>query len=129
MSAPRSQFNHRYFCPSALAPFLEHPPEILREAATAWTTRGSHPAGIGTWSLPLGHKELIQEIVEVSCWEAPSPGIRGLEGHPKTTVPGLEGDVVLHLGDGNPLQCSCLKNPMDRGAWQATVQGVSKSQT
>ena len=25
-------------------------------------------------------------------------------------------------GHGNPLQCSCLENPMDRGAWQATVQ-------
>ena len=25
-------------------------------------------------------------------------------------------------GNGNPLQCSCLGNPMDRGAWQATVQ-------
>ena len=31
-------------------------------------------------------------------------------------------------GKGNPLQYSCLKNPMDRGAWWATVQGVSKSQ-
>ena len=29
---------------------------------------------------------------------------------------------------GNPLQCSCLENPMDRGAWQATVRGVTKSQ-
>ena len=26
----------------------------------------------------------------------------------------------------NPLQCSCLENPMDRGAWQATVHGVSR---
>ena len=32
-------------------------------------------------------------------------------------------------GDVNPLQYSCLENPMDRGAWQATVHGVSKSQT
>ena len=30
---------------------------------------------------------------------------------------------------GNPLQYSCLGNPMDRGAWQATVHGVAKSQT
>ena len=28
---------------------------------------------------------------------------------------------------GNPLQHSCLENPMDRGAWWATVHGVSKS--
>ena len=32
-------------------------------------------------------------------------------------------------GNGNPLQYSCLENPMNRGAWQATVHGVAKSQT
>ena len=32
-------------------------------------------------------------------------------------------------GDGYPLQYSCLENPMDRGAWRATVRRVSKSQT
>ena len=32
-------------------------------------------------------------------------------------------------GNGNPLQYSCLGNPMDRGAWQATVHGVAKSWT
>ena len=31
-------------------------------------------------------------------------------------------------GHGNPLQYSCLENPMDRGAWQATAHGVAKSQ-
>ena len=30
---------------------------------------------------------------------------------------------------GNPLQYSCQENPMDRGAWWATVHGISKSQT
>ena len=33
------------------------------------------------------------------------------------------------LGNGNPLQYSCLENPMDREAWQATVHGVAKSWT
>ena len=32
-------------------------------------------------------------------------------------------------GDGYPLQCSCLENPMDRGAWQTTVHRVPKSWT
>ena len=32
-------------------------------------------------------------------------------------------------GHGNPLQCSCLENPMDRGAWWATVHGVTNSWT
>ena len=30
-------------------------------------------------------------------------------------------------GNGYPLQCSCLENPMDRGAWWATVHGVAES--
>ena len=39
--------------------------------------------------------------------------------------------VCLYIGEGNdtPLQYSCLENPMDRGAWWATVHGVVKSQT
>ena len=32
-------------------------------------------------------------------------------------------------GNGNPLQYSCLENPMDGGAWLATVHGVAKSRT
>ena len=34
--------------------------------------------------------------------------------------------VYLEEGNGNPLQYSCLENPMDRGAWQATVHGVAR---
>ena len=33
------------------------------------------------------------------------------------------------VGNGNPLQYSCLENYMDGGVWQATIHGVSKSQT
>ena len=32
-------------------------------------------------------------------------------------------------GNGNPLQYSCLENPVDRGTWWAIVRGVAKSQT
>ena len=32
-------------------------------------------------------------------------------------------------GNGNPLQYSCLENPMNRGVWQGTVHGVTKSRT
>ena len=42
-------------------------------------------------------------------------------------IPGLgrsEGE-----GNGNPLQYSCLENPMDRGAWWAILHGVTKSRT
>ena len=32
-------------------------------------------------------------------------------------------------GNGNPLQCSCLENPRDRGAWSAAIYGVAQSRT
>ena len=35
----------------------------------------------------------------------------------------------LGEGNGNPLQCSCLENPRDRGAWWAAVYGVTQSRT
>ena len=40
----------------------------------------------------------------------------------------LESERSPGGGNGNPLQYSCLENSMDRGAWQATVHGVTKSQ-
>ena len=43
------------------------------------------------------------------------------------SIPGL--GRSLAEGNGNPLQYSCLENSMDIGAWQATVHGVTKSQT
>ena len=36
---------------------------------------------------------------------------------------------IFREGNGNPLQCSCLENPRDGGAWWATVYGVAQSQT
>ena len=43
------------------------------------------------------------------------------------SIPGLGGSPGG--GHGNPLQCSCLENPVDRGAWRAAVRGVTESQT
>ena len=43
------------------------------------------------------------------------------------SIPGLGGSPGG--GNGNPLQHSCLENPMDRGAWRATIHGVTKSWT
>jgi len=42
-------------------------------------------------------------------------------------IPGSERSTAE--GNGYPLQYTCLENFMDRGAWQATVHGVTKSQT
>ena len=54
--------------------------------------------------------------VKASAWNAGGPG----------SIPGSGRSPGE--GNGNPLQYSCLENPMDRGAWQATVHGVTKSQ-
>ena len=43
------------------------------------------------------------------------------------SVPGLGGSPGE--GNGNPLQYSCLGNPMDRGSWWAIVPGIAKRQT
>ena len=45
----------------------------------------------------------------------------------ETWLQSLGGKDPLGRGHGNPLQYSCLENPMDRQAWQATVRGVAKS--
>ena len=47
----------------------------------------------------------------------------------ETWVQSLGWEDPLEKRNGYPLQCSCLENSMDRGAWWATVHGVTKSQT
>ena len=37
--------------------------------------------------------------------------------------------LMYEEGNGTPLQCSCLENPMDGGAWWAAVHGVAKGRT
>ena len=45
----------------------------------------------------------------------------------ETQVQSLGGEDPLEEENGDPLQYSCLENPMDRGAWQTTDHGVTKS--
>ena len=45
---------------------------------------------------------------------------------PETQVLSLGQEDPLEGGHGDPLQCSCLENPKDRGAWRATVHGVAR---
>ena len=46
-----------------------------------------------------------------------------------TDFTSLTSYFITGEGTGNPLQYSCLENPMDRGAWQAMVHGVAESRT
>ena len=67
-----------------------------------------------------------------------SHGWRNLEGCSPRGRWGSDTTEWLHFhfslscigeGNGDPLQCSCLENPRDRGAWWAAVYGVAQSQT
>ena len=54
--------------------------------------------------------------------------VKSLPEMQETQLQSLGQEDSPGAGNGNPLQYSCLENPMDRGAWQATVHGVAKSQ-
>ena len=75
------------------------------------------------------YRKNVPQHNEGHIWKAPFPGASdGKEsacnaGDPDS-MPGSGRSPGE--GNGNPLQYSCLENPMDRGAWWATVHGVTK---
>ena len=52
--------------------------------------------------------------------------VKNLLAMHETWVQTLGGEDPLEKENGNPLQCSCLGNPTDRGAWQATIHEITK---
>ena len=75
------------------------------------------------------HKELRIETTQFFVWLPRRLSVKNLPANAREadSIPGL--GRVSGEGNGNPLQYSCLGNPMDRGAWWPAVQGVAKSQT
>ena len=68
----------------------------------------------------VGFFFLIWYIMDfLKCWSGDARGTGSIPGSGRS--PGV--------GNGNPLQYSCLENSMDREAWQATVHGTAKTQT
>ena len=63
----------------------------------------------------------------ITCQVAQTPPANAGDAGDLSWIPGLGRSPGV--GNGNPLQYSCLENSMDRGAWWATVHGVMKSQT
>ena len=63
------------------------------------------------------------------------PVALGVKNPPANVGDMRDGGLIAGSGrfpgdrNGSPLQCICLENPKDRGAWWATVHGVAKSQT
>ena len=93
---------------------------------------GTHTCHLATlppfWSSAVNWAALIAKCLLQICLCPWASGV--LSG--KKNLPAIAGDVIPgsgrspEEGSGNPLQCSCLGNPMDRGAWWATVHGVPR---
>ena len=92
-----------------------------RSILTAVTSSGVH-SGVRTQQtahlkLACGFKtSLVVQMVKASAYNAGDPGL----------IPGS--GISPGEGSGNQLQYSCLENPMDGGAWRATIHGVAESQ-
>ena len=83
----------------------------------------------------------MNDLEEILCFNGRDEGPLGFPG--VTEVKNLPanaeyaGDAGLipglgrspGVGEGSPIQCFCLENPMDRGGWEATAHRVTKSQT
>ena len=67
-------------------------------------------------------------VKESACNDLAVAAVQEMQQEPQVWSLGQE-DRCPEERNGNPLQCPCLGNPMDRGAWQATVQGVAESDT
>ena len=91
---------------------------------------------------PLTNREGNGNPLQYSCLENPMDGGAWLAEEPGQLSPWgrEESDTTerLHFlsslsctgeANGNPLQCSCLENPRDGGAWWAAIYGVAQSQT
>ena len=79
---------------------------------------GEGPTFPPVTGLEVLHKQKVKTLW-LRCWRI------CLQCRRPGWIPGLG----RSLGNGNPLQYSCLENSVDRGAWQATVHGVAKSRT
>ena len=106
------------------------PPSHPESAEVAkWVPGGSHPSLLRKTQLL---HPLPQEPSPHPCWSW-SPGCwgnsrkKGRERNKSNPLP--EPGRSPGGGHGNPLQCSCLENPTDRGAWQAAVHRVANGGT
>ena len=103
---------------------------------TSWATRG-HELRSLPWAelcLPARVRALKPDSQCDGVWKRSHLELTGsVVKNPPVNVGDLglvpESGRSPGEGNGNPLQCSCLGNPMDRGAWRAAVRVVAKSQT
>ena len=115
------------------------------------SVRASHFSGFscGAWALEVTARGLSSQALEHRVWRRqwhPTPVLSRGKSHGWRSLVGcrpwgreeLDTTERLHFhfslscigeGNGNPLQCSCLENPRDGGAWWAAVYRVAQSRT
>ena len=93
-------------------------------------TQGSHRGLLDCSLLTTGSYVPFQRVVLKAFGGFPV-GSDGKESACNVGDPGSTPGLGRSTGEGSgsPLQCSCLGNPMDRGAWWAAVHGVAESDT
>ena len=113
-------------------PLTEEPGRLIQGVVKSWTRLSNF---IFTFHFHALEKETATHS-SILAWGIPGPGsLVGCHLWGRT-----ESDRTEHLhfhfplscigeGNGNPLQCSCLENPRDGGAWWAAVYGVAQSWT
>ena len=82
------------------------------------------------WSgvpLPLG--ELQELVMDREAWRAVVHGVTKSQTRLSDFTFTFHFHALIGEGNGNPLQCSCLENPRDRGALWVAIYGVAQSRT
>ena len=102
--------------------------EILEKTRTKATIWLSNPT---TGHIPWENHNSKRHMYPLGTFRLPTSGKEPACQYRRCRESGLVPGLGRSSGEGNgnPLQYSCLENPMDRGVWWATVHGVSKSQT
>ena len=118
----------------------------VRLFATPWTAAHQAPLSIGFSLSSVAHAFGSSSLCPRRRQWQPTPVLLPGKSHGQRSLIGCspwgreESDMTEQLpfhfslscigeGHGNPLQCSCLENPRDGGAWWAAVSGVAQSQT
>ena len=98
---------------------------------TPWTLSCQAPLSMG-----FARQEYCSGLLSTPLGDLPDPGIKStspaapaLQGTFFVSVPPGKPLFTKYQVSGNPLQCSCLENPRDGGAWWAAVYGVAQSRT
>ena len=121
---------------------LSHQGNLWRKGVAFLSAKGSlwNRVRFGFWYISEGWLAGNASLTVESLFQGPPSFLRFPGGSVVQKTPANAGDVgamgpipgsgrTHGGGNGNLLQYSCLENPMDRGAWRATVHGVAESDT